>query len=88
MIVDLKDLTFGGADESRDDVAMRHRKETQMLTWVRMVLRDERGIETLEWILIGALITAVGLAVYPGTLQDSLTTAVSAIGGKIVGALP
>ncbi len=57
------------------------------LLWIRMMLRDERGIETLEWILIGALITAVGFVVYPGTLQTSLTAAVTAVGGKITGAV-
>ncbi len=81
-------MTCGGAGENQRDVAMRHGKEKQMLTLVRMVLRDERGIETLEWILIGALITAVGLAVYPGTLQTSLTDAVTAIGGAITSKLP
>lgn len=50
-------------------------------------LKDERGIETLEWILIGGLITAVAVVVYPGTLQGELTTAVQAVGAAIVGAV-
>ena len=54
---------------------------------VWMVLRDEHGIETLEWVLIGGLITAVALVVYPGTLQTSLVTAVTAIGAAITGAI-
>jgi Flp pilus assembly pilin Flp len=49
-------------------------------------LADERGIETLEWILMGGLIVAVGLVVYPGTLQPQLTAALNAIGGIIVAA--
>ena len=44
---------------------------------------DERGIETLEWIVVGALIVAVGIAVYQGALQTQLTAAVNAIGAKI-----
>ncbi len=46
-------------------------------------LRDERGIETLEWIAMGALILGVAFVVYPGTLQPALVTLV----GKISTAL-
>ena len=52
------------------------------------VIRDERGLETLEWILIGGLITGVALAVYPGALLGTLTGAVAAVGGAITGSLP
>lgn len=51
-------------------------------------LRDERGIETLEWILIGGLITGVALVLYPGALQTGLNTAISAIVSAITGAMP
>jgi Flp pilus assembly pilin Flp len=47
-------------------------------------VRDEGGIETLEWILMGALITGVGLIVYPGTLTGQLSSALTAIGAAIV----
>ena len=46
-------------------------------------LKDEQGIETLEWIAVGALIVAVALVVYPGTLQGGLQTAINKIVGKI-----
>ena len=46
---------------------------------------NERGVETLEWIVVGALIVAIGIAIYPGTLQTQLTTAINAIGGTITG---
>ena len=46
---------------------------------------NERGVETLEWIVVGALIVAIGIAVYPGTLQTQLTTAINAIGGTVTG---
>lgn len=42
-------------------------------------LRDERGIETLEWIAVGALILGVAFVVYPGTLGPALTTVVGNI---------
>ena len=48
-------------------------------------VNDERGVETLEWIVVGALIVAVGIAVYQGALQSQLITAVNAIGGSISG---
>ena len=51
-------------------------------------LRNERGLETLEWILIGALITAVAVAVYPGTLQAALTGAIASISAIINPAVP
>ena len=46
-------------------------------------LADEQGIETLEWIAVGALIVAVALAVYPGTLQGGLQSVINTIVGKI-----
>jgi hypothetical protein len=48
-------------------------------------VNDERGVETLEWIVVGALIVAVGIAVYQGALQGQLITAVNAIGTSITG---
>jgi Flp pilus assembly pilin Flp len=48
-------------------------------------LKDERGIETLEWIAIGALILGVAFVVYPGTLQGALTTVVTNIGTALGG---
>ena len=46
-------------------------------------LRDERGIETLEWIAVGALIVSVALVVYPGTLQPGLQSVINKIVSKI-----
>ena len=46
---------------------------------------NERGVETLEWIVVGALIVAIGIAIYPGTLQTQLTTAINAIGTTVTG---
>ncbi len=46
-------------------------------------LKDEQGIETLEWIAVGALIIGVALVIYPGTLQPALQSAINTIVGKI-----
>ena len=35
-------------------------------------LKDEQGVETLEWIAVAALIVALAIAVYPGTLQTAI----------------
>ena len=51
-------------------------------------LRDERGVETLEWVAVGALILGVALAVYPGTLQAGLTTVIGNITTALVGIVP
>ena len=41
-------------------------------------LRDQRGIETLEWVLIGALVTGAAIGIY-ATLESGLNTAVTNI---------
>ena len=59
------------------------------------ILREERGAETLEWILIGGIIILVGIAVYGpdsvlskglteavGSVTKSLSSGVSGGGGK------
>jgi len=51
-------------------------------------LRNQQGIETLDWILIGGLITGVGIALYPGVLQAGLTGVIGTIVGAITGAMP
>ena len=50
-----------------------------------LYVSNERGVETLEWIVVGALIVAIGIAVYPGSLQTQLTTAINAIGVTVTG---
>ena len=52
-------------------------------------LKDEQGVETLEWIAVGALIVALAMAVYPGTLQTGIETVIGnitdALGGITMG---
>ncbi len=50
-------------------------------------LRDQRGIETLEWILIGAIVTGVAAATY-NLLGGGLDTAVQGITTFISGQVP
>ena len=45
-------------------------------------LRNERGIEMLEWILIGGVVTGVALAVY-GFLEGGLGNTINTITGRI-----
>jgi Flp pilus assembly pilin Flp len=51
-------------------------------------LRDQQGVETLEWILIGGLITGVGIFLYPGVLQAGLSGVITTIVAAITGAMP
>jgi Flp pilus assembly pilin Flp len=57
------------------------------MTRILGYLKDERGVETLEWIAVGALIVALAMAVYPGTLQtginDVITDIVTALTGIV-----
>jgi Flp pilus assembly pilin Flp len=48
-------------------------------------LRDERGVETLEWIAVGALIVALAMAVYPGTLQTGINDVIADIVTALTG---
>jgi Flp pilus assembly pilin Flp len=50
-------------------------------------VRDEQGIETLEWIAVGALVVAMALVVYPGVLQTALVDVVTAISTALTGIL-
>jgi Flp pilus assembly pilin Flp len=46
-------------------------------------LRDQQGIETLEWIVMGAVIVALALLVYPGTLQTGIESVIADIVAKL-----
>jgi Flp pilus assembly pilin Flp len=66
-------------------VNLRPTERENVFKTIWSYVNDERGVETLEWIVVGALIVAVGIAVYTGALQGQLITAVNAIGGTITG---
>lgn len=52
-----------------------------------LYLRDQRGAETLEWILIGGLLVGVGIVLYPGALQTGLSAVITAIVAAITAAV-
>lgn len=50
------------------------------------ILRDQRGAETLEWILIGGIIVVLATAVYGpngGPLKNALKSALKTTGATI-----
>jgi len=47
------------------------------------VQKNEEGIETLEWIAMGAVIVSLALLVYPGTLATTINGVITAIGTKL-----
>ena len=56
--------------------------------WDRLsYLRDQRGIETLEWILIGGIVTGVAAGTY-ALLGGGLDSAVTSITNFISGQIP
>lgn len=46
-------------------------------------LRNERGTEIVEWVMICAILTAIAIVVYPGTLQTAMNTAMALISATI-----
>lgn len=53
---------------------------TELARRIQAVLRDERGLETLEWIAMGVLIIAgVAATVYPGGLGPAITGAIGTV---------
>jgi Flp pilus assembly pilin Flp len=54
-----------------------------MLQCIFRSMRDEDGIEALEWIAMGALIVGLILAVYPGTLGDTVNGVMTALQTKL-----
>jgi hypothetical protein len=55
------------------------------MRWVLGYLQGEEGVETLEWIVVGALIVFVAIAVYQGALTGQLQNAVNTIGNTVQG---
>ena len=55
----------------------------QMLQMLSGYVRNEEGVETLEWIAMGAVIVALALLVYPGTLAGTINGVITSIGTKL-----
>jgi len=91
---------FEGQKEIRKRQVMQHThnlmwregRETMISLMVSLrdrlsCLRDQRGIETLEWILIGGVVAGVAAGVY-ATLEGGLNGAVTAITTYISAQVP
>jgi Flp pilus assembly pilin Flp len=46
-------------------------------------IRNERGVVSVEWIILGAVIMAAIVLAFAPTFQTALTTAVTAISGQL-----
>ena len=75
----------GAPNRSEAPASGLQEEEPSVLKTIWSYVRDERGVETLEWIVVGALIVAIGIAVYPGSLQSQLTSAINSIGATVAG---
>jgi Flp pilus assembly pilin Flp len=57
-----------------------------MLTMISVLvqaLRDKRGVVSVEWIILGAVVMAAIVLAFAPTFQGQLTAAVTAIGGQL-----
>ena len=46
-------------------------------------LADDQGAETVEWVMIAAILAAIITAVFWGQLQAALSTAIAGIAGQM-----
>lgn len=54
-----------------------------MLTALIRPLRNERGVVSMEWIILGAVVMAAIVLAFAPTFKTALTTAVTAIGNEL-----
>jgi hypothetical protein len=57
-----------------------------MLTMISVLvqaLRDKRGVVSVEWIILGAVVMAAIVLAFAPNFQTALITAVTAIGGQL-----
>jgi Flp pilus assembly pilin Flp len=50
-------------------------------------LKDEQGIETLEWVAMGGLILGVAILAYPGALGGAITATIAGIAAQLATAV-
>jgi len=55
-----------------------------MLNVLTQRLRNERGVVSVEWIILGAVIMAAIVAAFAPTFKTQLTNAVTAIGQELI----
>ena len=55
-----------------------------MISNLVQILRNEEGLETLEWIAMAFLIIVlIAVVAYPGTLLSSVTSVITNVGAHI-----
>lgn len=61
-----------------------------MLGRIVRAARDQRGVETLEWMIVGVMITALAVFAYgnPSLIGNALSTAATTIGNRIASGGP
>lgn len=50
---------------------------------VKVFFADEKGAETVEWVMIAAVLAGIITVVFWTTLQDGLNTGITSINGMI-----
>jgi Flp pilus assembly pilin Flp len=50
---------------------------------IQAFLADEQGAETVEWVMIAAILAAIITAVFWGQLQTALSTAITGISDQM-----
>ena len=56
---------------------------TMMIGVLVQAFRDKRGVVSVEWIILGAVVMAAIVLAFAPTFQGALTTAVTAIGTQL-----
>lgn len=54
-----------------------------LLNLMLQKVREERGVVSVEWIILGAVVMAAIVLAFAPTFQGALTTAVTAIGTQL-----
>jgi Flp pilus assembly pilin Flp len=54
-----------------------------MLNLMVQALRDRRGVVSMEWIILGAVVMAAIVLAFAPTFKTALTNAVTAIGNEL-----
>jgi Flp pilus assembly pilin Flp len=52
---------------------------------LKRFIKDERGLETVEWVVMGCVIV-LGVVAFVGILLDDIETGLTAIGSEITSA--
>jgi len=59
-----------------------------MKDFLKRLWKDVEGTEVVEWVIVGAILTAVAAAGYEGVLGTQIETTIGGIAGYIGGLTP